>query len=215
MQHQGNEPQDSDDSDPGTSPWGAMARELASNPDSPASLRIMSALNAGLRPRQEAVDALIQALIVQAVSPGPGSDAAVDAAIANWEAVCEGPMDPALLADFRAQADELRARRRRGPPSLESVVQDINGRTDVGYDHGLHLQGLKGSWHRLWAVLAMEPVFGDGPKHQQMVAEVREQFEGALGRPLSAQEFDVLRQHALAAGETIHRPDETSLPQSD
>jgi hypothetical protein len=71
---------------PNQGPWEAMARELSSDPDSPASLRIMSAVNSALRPRAQAVDQLVDALADQEQQPGASADAAVAAARAHWRA---------------------------------------------------------------------------------------------------------------------------------
>jgi hypothetical protein len=189
--------------DPSDSPWAAMARELARNPDSPASLRIMSAVNASLRPRQERVQALMEAIAQQLEQPGPQADAAFEAAKAAWERVCGDKLSDALADEMRADVERALAQRRRGPPPLESIVAGVAGRTDTGYEHGIHLQGLRGTWHRLWAIIAMGATFGGDANHHSAVATVCQQFESMLGRPLSAPEWSALEAHALAHGKRM------------
>lgn len=50
---------------PGENVWEAMARELTSNPDSPAPLHIMSAVGKAVKPRNEAVEQVVAALEAQ------------------------------------------------------------------------------------------------------------------------------------------------------
>jgi hypothetical protein len=188
------------------SPWEAMARELASNPDSPASLSIMSGMNAVMRPRQQAVDQLVLALADQLERPGPVADAAVAAAVKHWEAACQGPLEPDTLKSMQQDAKEMLERRRRSPPSLESIVEGAGERSDVGYDMGLHMQGLRGAWHRLWASISMCRVWDDAPEQRECVAVVRAQFEQALGRSLTGEEWSKLEAHAHHHAETVMKP---------
>lgn len=64
-------------------------------------------------------------------------------------------MDATDLAGLREDPQKLVERRLRHPPTLESIVQGVDGLSDVGYENGLHLLGLRGNWHRLWAAIAM------------------------------------------------------------
>lgn len=190
-----------------------MARELASNPDSPASLRIQSAISAALRPRQAAVDQVTEAFIEQHQRPGPATDAAAAAALKHWESACGAQADPAQVALFRKDAAAVVGRRRQQPPALESIVADAFGRLDAGYALGVGLEGLRGTWHRLWALISMGRQFGDYPEQCETVAVVREQFERQLGRALTADEWAQLQQHAhrhadwLLSSEARHAED--------
>lgn len=183
--------------------WARMARELATNPDSPASLRIMSSMGASLAPRGAAAAQLEQALAHQIEYPGQLADAAVAAAVRHWEAACGGSMDPQLIDDMRQAAARQLEQRRAGPPPMESILPDVASRSDFGYDHRLHLEGLRGTWHRLWAIIGMESIFGDSEEHQQNVAALKAQFEEILGRALTEQEMGALRTHALKHGERV------------
>lgn len=180
-----------------------MARELAARPDSPASLRIMSAVAEVTRPRRRAVEQLVQAYAMQLQSPGAMADASVLAAEHHWETVCGVPIDDDVRDGLRDDAASFIARRRSTPPPVESVVAGLDGQTDVGYDLGIHLQGLRGTWHRLWASIAMGASLGDSPEQQECVATVRAQFESMLGRALDTSEWSTLEQHAIAHGLTI------------
>src|SRR5205814_377821 len=110
------------------------ARELASKPDSPTSLRILSAVNAAMRPRSAAVEQLVQALAEQLERPGAEADAAVAAAAKHWLTVCQAPMTDELLQEWRREAAQMLDRRRRQPPPIQSIVEGVSGRSDVGYD---------------------------------------------------------------------------------
>lgn len=183
-----------------------MARQVALHPDSPASLAILSSVSAAMRPRQQSVDQLVLALVDQAERPGAGTDAAVSASIKHWETVCEATVDAGLMAAFRKTATELLERRRRQPPRLESIVAGVEDRSDVGYDLGVSLEGLRGTWHRLWAAVSMSKSFGDEQEQLDCVREIREQFERALGRPLADDEWRQLEQHAHRHAETVMKP---------
>lgn len=189
---------DRDDGSPDDSVWGRMARELASNPDSPESLRIMSAISSAVAPLEAAVDQVKEAIATQMTDPGPAADAACDAAIGHWEKAAHGPMDQGLQLALRQEVREEITTARRGPPPVESILGSLGGRTDVGYDEGLHLQGVKGTWHRLWAMIGMANLFGGGEEHDRNVAELRGEFENVLGRSMSPTEWSALESDALA-----------------
>lgn len=80
---------------------------------------------------------------------------------------------------------------RRGPPPIESILPDVAGRTDTGYVLGVHMVGLRGTWHRLWAMLVLGVDGGE-----EGVKLVRAQMDQALGRPLEDSEFAQLEAHA-------------------
>ena len=84
---------------PGEDIWTAMARELADNPDSPVSLRILSGMNRVIQPRNAAANQLVEALAQQLGDMDPqASQAAVDAAIAHWEKACSAQMGVILFS---------------------------------------------------------------------------------------------------------------------
>jgi hypothetical protein len=194
------------DVQPGEDIWTAMARELSSHPDSPASLQIMSAVNSAMRPRNAAADQVVSALAEQLENPGPAAGAAVTAAVAHWERACDGPASESLLQQFRDKAQQLVADRRRGPPKIESVVTGVAGRPDAGYELGVHMHGLRGTWHRLWASISASRLWGESPEQQECVATVREQFETQLGRALTSEEWAQLTQHAHRHCDTVSKP---------
>ena len=91
---------------PGESIWDAMARELASNPDSPASLNIMSAVSQAMKPQTQAADQVVAALEAQLHEDGEPQRAALQAAIQYWERQCRMTMDGATLEDLQKTARE-------------------------------------------------------------------------------------------------------------
>ncbi|MGE3342273.1 MAG: hypothetical protein AB7L71_02465 [Vicinamibacterales bacterium] len=181
---------------PGEDVWAAMARELSANPESPVSLRIRSAMNQAMQPRHQAVEQLVAALEALEETDDAQNRAAADAAVQHWERECHTPMEPGVLEDLRREARERVAQRRRAPPPMQSILGELPPTTDVGYEHGLHLEGIAGTWHRLWAAMCLCYSFGHEPGSDSTVATVRTQFEEALGRAMTQQEFDALAVHA-------------------
>ncbi len=188
------------------------ARALASNPDSPASLQIMSAMRRALAPREQARNQLVTALGLQMASGSEKDQAAVDAAIKHWEITFKGEMTDADLADMKAEACERDAQARRMPPKIESILETRPSTTDVGYQLGVHLEGLDGTWHRLWAIISLAHSFGSDIDGDDGVSEVRGQFERLLGRGIRSDEWDALVAHAKhhAETETTHREGSSS-----
>jgi hypothetical protein len=187
---------------PGESPWDAAARELAKNPDSPASLHIMSAMSKAMAPRQRAIDQVVDALEAQIQNAGEQQAASVSAAIQNWEREFVEPMTADRRADLEKEARSRIANRRRRPPSMETVLASPPPTTDTGYHLGVHLEGIQGTWHRLWAMIAMVHSFGNDIHIDESVKLVRKQFEDLLGRPMSEQEWQGLVAHAVHHAET-------------
>ncbi|WP_128002399.1 MULTISPECIES: hypothetical protein [Piscinibacter] len=183
--------------------WLDLAREVARNPDSPTSLRIMSAVNSAMRPGAEAASQVVEALVQQINGPGELADAAIAAAVQHWESVCKTELGPDLLASMREEAAALAQRRRRQPPPMELIVAGVGEPVDMGYDLSLHLNGLRGTWHRLWAAIALGTMMGAGDEYDETVTAVRSQFEQLLGRSLSPDEWLRLSQHAQAHGEAM------------
>ncbi|MDP3520637.1 MAG: hypothetical protein Q8S02_08445 [Hydrogenophaga sp.] len=191
---------------PGESVWEAMARELASNPDSPASLNIMSAVGKAARPRTEAVEQVVAALEAQLHEDGEQQRAAVQAAIRHWERECGTQMGDALLQDLQKTARERIERRRRQPPKMESILSARPATTDTGYQLGIHLEGLEGTWHRLWGIICLVFGFGDQVESDEGVLTVRAQFEALLGRTMTPAEWSALMAHAKNHHETVVKP---------
>lgn len=92
------------------------------------------------------------------------------------------------------------APKRQGPPPIESIIPDAAGRTDTGYQLGVHLHGLQGAWHRLWGMLIVQAQFGGADDGIQVV---REQVGQALGRPVKDSELERLSEHAKAHAATL------------
>ena len=86
---------------------------------------------------------------------------------------------------------------------MESIVAGVGEPVDMGYDLSLHLNGLRGTWHRLWAAIALGTMMGAGDEYDETVTAVRSQFEQLLGRSLSPDEWLRLSQHAQAHGEAM------------
>ena len=191
---------------PGESVWETMARELASNPDSPASLNIMSAVGKAMRPHAQAVTPLVAALEDQLQEDGEQQRAAVQAAIRHWERECDTQMDNALLQNLQNTARERIERRRRQPPKMESILSTQPATTDTGYHLGIHLEGLEGTWHRLWGLICLVFGFGNDVESDEGVLTVRAQFEELLGRAMMPAEWNALVAHAKNHHETIVNP---------
>lgn len=191
---------------PGESLWTAMARELVSNPDSVPSLNILSAVNSSMKPRMQAVNQVVTALEDQLREDGHVQRAALQAAIQYWECECGTTMDDALLDGFKRSAHERMQSKRRQPPQMDTILSSRPETTDTGYQLGIHLEGLEGTWHRLWAIICLAFGFGDDIEADGGVAEVRAQFEEALGRPMSPNEWSALVAHAKNHHETVMNP---------
>jgi hypothetical protein len=93
--------------------------------------------------------------------------------------------------------------RRNGPPPIESIIKDAAGRQDVGYTLRVHLQGLRGTWHRLWAMIGTAEIFGDTDDMAEGVSALRGQFEQELGRPMTSIEWQQLVDDARAHGKRL------------
>ncbi|MFN9470914.1 hypothetical protein [Acidovorax sp.] len=164
----------------------------------------MSAINSAFASRQKAVQQLVDALGAQLESKAASKalDAAVAAAIVHWEKVCEGPMEPSLLEDLRAEALKQIERRRNRPPQMHTILNPVPTMTDVGYGLGLYLDGVEGTWHRLWAILSLTFQFGENPEGNTDCEGLRLQFEQILGRRMQLAEWIALVDHARAHAAT-------------
>lgn len=191
---------------PDENTWDAMARELAHNPDSPASLQIMSAMNQAIAPRQRAIDQVVDALESQLQHAGEQQAAAVQAAVQYWEREFAERMTPDKLDDLAQEARARIERRRRQPPSMKTILASRPATTDTGYDLGMHMHGLQGTWHRLWGMIATAHSFGNDVHIDEGVKLVRKQFQELLGRAMSEQEWQALVDHA------VHHADSVMIP---
>lgn len=61
-----------------------------------------------------------------------------------------------------------------------------NAATDAGYELGVHLQGIKGTWHRLWGIICLSYSFGNNPDQDDGVKEVRQSVREEFGPKLVA-----------------------------
>ncbi|MES2941230.1 MAG: hypothetical protein V4772_00015 [Pseudomonadota bacterium] len=174
----------------GTSPWAALAREVAERPEGVVGLHIRSLVNANLKPKTDAVNALVEALAtLQAKPDDDTAKKALDTAKCHWEEVCQTPLDDGLLADFAKDAAALTDRRKTMPPAIESIVADTSSLTDYGYKLGVDLSGVFGIWHRLWASISTERLFNLNEDNPPLSLELRKQFEEKLGREMSGDEW--------------------------
>ena len=69
-----------------------------------------------------------------------------------------------------------------------------------------HLEGLEGTWHRLWGIISLAFGFGDDIETDEGVAAVRIQFEELLGRTMTSPEWATLVAHAKNHHETVVKP---------
>lgn len=132
--------------DDGNSPWESMARELAQRPNSPASLRIMSALSRSVAPVQAAVAVVKRAIFDQVSRPGPEADAAFASAKLHWERLTCGEMDAGLESELRkeVEAERLSRNDRRGPPDINQVIA-----VREQFETALGRAMTEGEWSRL------------------------------------------------------------------
>lgn len=189
---------------PDESVWEAMARELAGNPDSPASLHIMSTVNQALRPRAQAVEQVVQSMMDQLQEDGEPQRAAVLAAIRCWERECGVPMDPDMVESLQKTARDRQLQSLRQPPKIDSIVSDLPEVRDTGYRLGIHLTGMEGTWHRLWAIMCVTVEFDGDVDSDDGVASVRAQFEQLLGRKLMPAEWGALVAHVRQRFEAVN-----------
>lgn len=181
---------------PGESPWLALARAVAENPEGPVALGVMSHINQAMRPRELAADRLVEALARSMEEPDAlGVQSDIAAARIAWETMCDTAMTDETLELFSQDAAQLVENRKKSPPEMSRILLDgADGRRDYGYELGGDLSGLQGTWHRLWASISMNRLLGTDP--EDAVPELRAEFERQLGRPLAPVEWDQLVAHA-------------------
>jgi hypothetical protein len=195
---------------PGESPWAALARELVLHPNSPTSMNLMSQVNTALRPSREAAEQLTKALAFALEHPGsPEAAGKIERARAAWEANSKVVLDEQTLRTFETDARELVRRRQARPPAIEDILGDTGERSDLGYDLGLTLEGLRGTWHRLWAALVLSKQMDLG---DELALQLRSDLVKLLGREMTPAEWERLRALAHARAEQLGSADETEPP---
>jgi len=183
-----------------------LVRELIERPESPTSLAVQASLERMLRPSEEAIAALIEALALQIEQPGPASDAAVATAKVRYQAATDQSVDP-FIDCFRVKAQELLQSRLRRPPKMEEILGLNRPVNDLQYDLAGLLGGLRGTWHRLWASISSQAMFTEmGLAPDDTVDLIRTEFEDQLGRPLSQTEWSALEAHAHRNYREIQKP---------
>ena len=164
-------------------------------------MKILSAFNAALAPRERAAQQVVNALISQANDPTDSAETALQAAIQHWERVFGNKMTAEDLDTLRHDAQRQVKAKTNRPPQMESILGVLPGRTDALYKLGVSVHGLEGTWHRLWGIVAMVHSFGHDPATDDTVAAVRAQFEQSLGRTLTPAEWQALKTHAIQHAE--------------
>jgi hypothetical protein len=191
---------------PGESPFLALAREMVERPDGVVSLNIQSAVNRFAAPRLRAIEQLVEALGEQIENPGDQLvRAKVGAAISCWEKTCDAQMTPETLSGFEEEARELLKDKKTRPPPMREVLRTPVERRDFGYELGGDLSGIEGIWHRLWASISMDRLMSVATG-ESIVPQLRAEFEQQLGRPLDADEWRQLVEHAHRHCDTVMRP---------
>jgi hypothetical protein len=76
---------------------------------------------------------------------------------------------------------------------------------DLEYRLGL-LGGIQGTWHRLWSAIATGYAFPKSESSDETIAAIRTEFEGLLGRALTAAEMSRLAAHAREHAERVLKP---------
>jgi hypothetical protein len=172
-------------------------RILRDAPDSPEGLRIQSVVNASIAPRNAAAENAIDAIETHTMAPSAETERRLQAAREDYFSATG--LDSERHSDFwtgieREAAARLEAKQNR-PPAMESIL-DLPQRTaDAEYELGIGLGGLQGTWHRLWASISIAEYLGE-ELGRDLVATIRADFEGKLGRAISLREWDALSTHA-------------------
>ena len=107
-----------------------LARQLAANPDDPASLRIVSAMNHAMRPAAQAAAQVVEALAEQLSAPSERTETAVAAAVRHWESVCKSPMDQEVMIGLKDEAVAL-AQQLGARLELVAVFDDEDRRVPI------------------------------------------------------------------------------------
>jgi len=192
---------------PGEDIWTALARELSARPEGPVALGVMSQINKGIRPRQDAYTRLVEACARKIEEPGnPAVSTEIDLAKENWSEVCKEDLAASTLKMAEEEAEDLVEHRLKQPPEMSRILLDgADGRRDYGYELGGDLTGLQGTWHRLWALISMDRYFGHTLPTAD-VSELRLEFEAQLGRELAPVEWHQLVEHAHRHSDKVMKP---------
>lgn len=97
---------------------------------------------------------------------------------------------------------------RKSPPRIEDLLNLNEISLDAEYDLAGTLGGVRGTWHRLWSVLSTQAsqLFDDEDviaKYEELGIALRNEFEEKLGRVLSPEEFDKLKEDAMVHGAAV------------
>lgn len=186
-----------------------LLQEAVARPESPAGLHVQSIMTSALKPANDAIVAVIEAIIRHQADASPANAKILNASITKWEALTGQTFDNTVAADFNQMAsDELRRRRTR-PPAMEDILQ-LTEALDRDYEYEIAgtLGGIRGIWHRMWSSLSMEhaKIFPEEPGAERLSATLRREFEESFGRPLSENEWNDLASHARINAETVVIP---------
>ena len=100
---------------------------------------------------------------------------------------------------------------KNAPPDIKTVLQLSEKPLDYEYDIVGTTDGVRGTWHRLWAAIVSQKsgIFGDTEhaklESERLVSDIRNEFETKFGRPLTDEEFDRLELFAEEHSGTISR----------
>jgi hypothetical protein len=93
---------------------------------------------------------------------------------------------------------------KNGPPAIEEVLQLKDPVEDPTYDVFGSLDGVKGTWHRLWSAMSLRHTTNLGDRF--LPDELLHEFETKFGRGLTPDEIQALDNHARQHAETVMKP---------
>jgi len=177
---------------------------LATRPDSKEGLALRSRINAQLAPVSDAWDAWLAPVVEQLERPG-SSEAAERARVA--EAACVelvGEVDEGMRGHLLAEANRALHARRIGPPEIDEILGEAVD--DALYALQLGMQGPRGVWHRLWAILCLvDEGLVSAAQAETGLLELRAEFESMLGREVTSTEWARLNERVKARTAYLQR----------